>query len=152
MGCRLMMLGVESFDEECLRHVSRSTSTEDIESTFHVLRRVGIRTAAQIIVGLSIEDCRDRAAAGRYEKRLKRFLNTIDPDYVSLNIFRPRPGARAENHILNRLAENPDMHRTIANRVNRYFYLYRPKSIGRQVALIRSPQQLANMVRAAVNL
>jgi uncharacterized radical SAM superfamily protein len=152
IGCRLMMLGVESFDEECLHQVSRSIPIKDIESTFHTLRKAGIRTAAQIIVGLSTEDCGDRVSAGKYEKRLKRFLNMIDPDYISLNIFYPRPGTKVENPILNKLALHTRIHETIANRINRSFYLHRPRSIARQLSFIRSPKQLANMVRAAVNL
>jgi len=152
MGCCLMMMGVESFDEECMQNVSRSVRIKDVESTFHILRKAGIRTAAQIIVGLSTTDCKDRVAADEYEKRLKRFLNTIDPDYISLNIFYPRPGIKVENPILNRLALNTNMHQTVANRINRYFYAYRPRSLARQALFIQSPQQLAYMTRSAVNL
>jgi radical SAM superfamily enzyme YgiQ (UPF0313 family) len=152
MGCRLMMLGVESFDEECMQDVSRSIRLNDIVRAFHILRRVGIHTAAQIIVGLSTEECGDPVASGEYEKRLKHFLNIIDPDYVSMNVFYPRPGSKVENPILNRLALNTEMHQTVANRINRYFYARRPKSAVRQVSYIRSPQQLAYMLRSAVNL
>ena len=152
LGCTLMMLGVESFDEKCLHNVSRQVARKDVTDAFHILRKKGIRTAAQIIVGLSTADCKDRKAAGKYEQQLKNFLNAIDPDYISLSIFYPRPGTKIDHPILNRMALNSKMHHHVANRINRYFYFYRPRSLARQVSFIRSPQQLAHMVRSAVSL
>lgn len=154
LGCCLMMLGVESFDESCLNDVSRSMGLEDIENAFHSLRKAGIRSAAQIIVGMHNIDRIPDENSNRsdiYEKRLKNFLKSIDPDYVSFNVFYPRPGVNIENPVLRKLCSGADIYRIMADRLNRYFY-YHLRSIVRQISSIKSCKQLAFQVKIATHL
>lgn len=154
MGCCLMMLGVESFDESCLKDASRNMGLEDIKKAFYILRKSGIRTAAHMIVGMHNPDRHSTEKMDRfdgYEKRLKRFLDMIDPDYISLNPFYPRPGIDIENPLLNRLYLNREAPQAIANRINRYFY-FRPRSIANQMLSVKSLNQFAFQLKIAASL
>ena len=152
MGCCLMMLGVESYDEMYLQNLSRNIRTKDMKRAFRILRKFRIRTAAQIIIGMHNDECENHDNASDYEQKLKRFLKAIDPDYISLNIFLPRPGIESENPTLKRLVSNTNINETMAGRINRYFYLCRLKTIVKQMSFIRSPAQLLCIVKSAANL
>jgi hypothetical protein len=148
MGCRLMMVGVETFDEECLKTLSRDTTVEAITNAFSILRQNRIPSAAEIIVGLE-----SRGNGGRkgYENRLKQFVARIDPDYVSLNIFSPRPGIPPSIPDLKRLESDRTVFEMLAARICKQFYL-RPTSLFRKLSLIGSSAQLAFQLRIAANL
>ena len=154
LGCCLMMLGVESFDEGCLKDASRNMGLEDIKQAFNILQKFGIQTSAHIIVGMHKPDSHSIEKMDRidgYEKRLKRFLNIIDPDYISLNLFYPRPGIDIQNPFLNRSYLNREAHQAIAKRINRYFY-FRPRTVARQMFAVQSLKQFIFQLKIAANL
>jgi radical SAM superfamily enzyme YgiQ (UPF0313 family) len=151
LGCCLMMVGVESYDEDCLNAVSRSIKTGDIVNAFRTLRKFGIRSAAQIIVGLHDfnhdpgQDSRD------YQKRIKNFLKILDPDFVSLNSFLPRPGIPDSRPILAQLQSIAGQYREVAKSINKSFY-FRPRSIYRQLTAVRSLRQFLLQANIAAGL
>jgi len=148
LGCRLMMLGVESSDEQWLRDMGRNTSLPAVQDTFRQLRRAGIRTAAQIMVGM---DDATGLAGPAYERQLLRFLTELDPDYVSLNVFYRRPGLKVEHPRLAQVEARRDDYIALAGRVNRAFY-FQPRSLLRQLGLAGNPRQLPLLLRIAVHL
>ena len=151
LGCRMMMVGVESYDESCLNAVSRTIKPGDIIKAFKTLRKFGIRSAAQVIVGLhhANQDAREKPV--EYQNRLEDFLKGIDPDYISLNIYQSRPGVPAGNRILEQLGSGTKQHLALAERLNRHFY-FRPITFFRQLRTVRSFPQLALQTRIAAGL
>lgn len=151
LGCRLMMLGVESFDEAWLRDVSKPMRLDSIKATFRLLRKYGIRSAALLMVGMDSESLVFPDALTRYEQRLKRFLADLDPDYISLNVFSRRPGIETQERAVCYVEANRQAYTSLATRVNRAFY-FKPRTLLRQSALLRTPRQLALWFKIAANL
>ena len=148
VGCCLMMLGVESFDEDCLKNsMSRSISLASIRNAFRLLRKHGIRSAAQMMIGMrqNLQNICD------YEKNLRCFLRNIDPDYVSLSVFFRRPGIEAADPIFAHIESNEKLYKALAARINRIFYFH-PRTLGRQIHLIRTPGQFALLFKIAAGL
>ncbi len=151
LGCRLMMLGVESFDETWLQDVSKEMALATVKETFRRLRQYGIRSAALLMVGMDHETVASPDTVARYEQRLKRFLADLDPDYISLNVFSRRPGVETQDPAVLRVESNRPAYESLAARVNRAFY-FKPRTLLRQSALLRTPGQLALWLRIAANL
>jgi len=151
LGCRLMMLGVESFDEAWLRDVAKPMRLDAIKATFRLLRKHSIRSAALLMVGMDHESLASPDALLRYEQRLKRFLADLDPDYISLNVFSRRPGIETQDAIVRHVEANRQAYTALAARVNRAFY-FKPRTLLRQSALLRTPGQLALWLGIAANL
>ncbi len=151
LGCRLMMLGVESFDETWLQDVSKGMVIATVKETFRLLRKYGIRSAALMMVGMDHGNVTSPAAIIRYEQRLKRFLTELDPDYISLNVFSRRPGVETQDLVVRHVESNRPAYESLAARVNRAFY-FKPRTLLRQSSLLRTPAQLALWLRIAANL
>ncbi len=148
VGCCLMMLGVESFDEDCLKNnMSRSISLTSIRNAFRLLRKYGIRSAAQMMIGMR----RNFQNISDYEENLRRFLRNIDPDYISLSVFFRRPGIEAVDPIFTHIESNEKLYKTLAARINRFFYFH-PRTLGRQIHLVRTPKQFALLFKIAAGL
>ncbi len=151
LGCCMMMVGVESYDENCLNAVSRNIKPSDMIKAFKTLRKFGIRSAAQVIVGLHNANQHSNQKLVEYQRRLEDFLKDIDPDYVSLNIYQPRPGVPTANRILEQLESGTERHLALADRINKHFY-FRPGAFFKQLATIRSFPQLALQSKIAASL
>ncbi len=152
LGCRLIMLGVESFDESCLSGLSRHLPIEVTRRAFRILRQSRIPAAAQLIAGL-----RRLGSDGRllgiheYEADLTSFLSALDPDHISFSIYHPRPGVPQDSAVLEALAKEGAACERLIRRVTRHFYT-QPRRILRQAASIRSLAQLAHQAGAAAHL
>ena len=151
LGCCMMMVGVESYEENCLNAVSRNIKQSDIINAFKTLRKFGIRSTAQVIVGLHDTNQHPSEKLSNYQRRLEDFLKNIDPDYVSLNIYQPRPGVPTANRVLAQLESGTARHQALANRINKHFY-FRPNAFFRQLTTIRSFPQLALQAKIAASL
>ncbi len=154
MGCCLMMLGVESFDESCLENLSRKIDVAGIRNAFRILRKKKIPSAAMIILGLQNLSAPPSVFQHRwadYEKQLKDFLECIDPDYISPNIYFPRPGVKAEISILKALEKDRARLEKMAERITRNFY-FRSRSIQRHIGRIGSIPQFVFQVKTALNI
>jgi hypothetical protein len=133
LGCRVMMIGVESSNEGWLRDMGRKTALPGVRETFRRLRQAGIQTAAQVMVGM--DD--DTGLAGtRYEAQLLDFLVDLDPDYVSLNVFSRRPGLQVDHPRLTQVENHQAKYQALASRVNRAFY-FRPLPVARRLLGLR---------------
>lgn len=154
IGCRTVLIGVESFDEDILRETGRDGNPATVENAFRAARRHGIDTAAMIMVGL--ETLREAYASprelmARHEKSLSVFLDRLDPDYLSLNVYHKRPGIEAALPALTRIDENRKDYQAMANRLARRYYL-RPRRLARRIALVRNPRQLLLLLKIAARL
>ncbi len=146
LGCCLMMLGVESFDENWLRNMSRSITLNRTMNTFRLLRKYGICSAAQMMIGVHRPQ-----ALSDYEEKLRQFLKKLDPDYVSLSVFFPRPGIEITNPAFADIEFNENLYKNLAARINRTFYFH-PRTIARQLYLLRSPKRFALLFKIAAGL
>lgn len=143
-GCRMMMVGVESFDDAWLKEMDRHVVEADLSKTFRALRKRGIRSAAQIMLGMGgrIGD------AALYERRLMGLLGRLQPDFTSLNIFSHRPGVPCDAPSLAHVLSRRDAYTRMAARINRRFYL-NPRRMIRLARWIESPRQLALVLHTA---
>jgi radical SAM superfamily enzyme YgiQ (UPF0313 family) len=92
-GCRMVAYGVESGSQKVLDGIKKKIEIGEIEKSFKVTRKLGIRTKAFIIVGLP----------GEGEEEFQETLSLarrICPDYVVVSIFTPLPGAEAYDQII----------------------------------------------------
>jgi radical SAM superfamily enzyme YgiQ (UPF0313 family) len=151
LGCRMMMVGVESYAEPCLDALARNIRSGDTIKAFKILRKFGIRSAAQIIVGLQNSNPPAKENRGDYPGKLEGFLKAIGPDYVSLNVYQTRPGLPADNRILNQLVSATERNMELADRLNKHFY-FRPGKFFKQLATIRSLSQLTLQAKIAAGL
>ncbi|KPA08967.1 radical SAM domain-containing protein [Candidatus Magnetomorum sp. HK-1] len=146
-GCCLMMLGVESFDEKWLNHMSRPMPLNTIFNAFRLLKKYKIRSAAQIMVGMSYK----YQNIDIYEKKLSVFLKDLDPDYVSFNIFSNRPGIEYNDPSFNQIELNEDLYKNLAIRLERHFYFH-PHNIMKQMYHLKSPKKLLILINTILNL
>ena len=154
LGCKMMMLGVESYDERWLDDMSKRLDLNAVRETLRLLERYGIRSTAQIMVGAEHLD--PNGASGvehirQYERRLWHLLRELDPDYVSLNVFYRRPGLQVSDSSLARIEEGRAVYQGLAGRINRRFYLA-PRAVLRQVRSIQSLKQFSLVLGAALRL
>ena len=92
-GCRMVGYGVESGSQKVLDGIKKKIEIGEIEDSFKITRKLGIRTKAFFIVGLP----------GEGEKEFQETLalaRRICPDYVVVSIFTPLPGAEAYDRIM----------------------------------------------------
>jgi len=81
-GCHTIMLGVESASQEVLDAHQKKISLRQIEETFSLAKKVGLKTLAHFILGLKGENKISQT-------KLIDFSLSLDPDYVSFNIAAP---------------------------------------------------------------
>jgi anaerobic magnesium-protoporphyrin IX monomethyl ester cyclase len=93
-GCRMIGYGVESGSKKVLDMTKKKIKVEDIKPSFHLTRKIGIRTKAFIMVGLPGEDDIE------FEKSLQ-LVKTLKADYVYIAIFTPLPGSEVFDSIHN---------------------------------------------------
>ncbi len=147
LGCVLMMMGVESFDETWLGEMGRHLHTDTMKNAFRLLRKHRIRSAAQIMIGMESRG----SDLHIYEARLRSFLKEIDPDFISLNLFFRRPGIMDESPSFRRIESDEALYREMGERISRSFYFH-PRSLLRQTYLLKSPKQLVLSLKAAVGM
>jgi radical SAM superfamily enzyme YgiQ (UPF0313 family) len=147
MGCRLVMLGVESFDDGWLEAVGKGAEAEDGRTAVARLRREGVATAATIMVGM---DTAGGHGGADEEGRLLRELLRLGPDYVSLNVYASRPGVTGDHPSFRRIEAERSRYEALAERVNRRFYRH-PRTIYRLARGLRSWEQAWTAARMAVD-
>jgi len=152
LGCRVIMLGVETFDDACLADLSRPLSFEAARHAFRILRRHRILRAAQLIAGLRrLEADGVLADLRQYESQLTDAVSALDPDLLSVGVYHPRPGVSRDAPTLAALAREREACDRLARRITRRFYC-RPRTVVRQLASVRSVAQFALQARIAVRL
>lgn len=90
-GCKIILFGVESGDDNILSLSQKGYKVEIIKKAFQISKKIGIKTYASFILGLPGENLSTTI------KTIKLCME-IDPDYVSFNILVPFPGTEIEKY------------------------------------------------------
>ncbi|MCB1155406.1 radical SAM protein, partial [bacterium] len=153
LGCRMLVMGAESDDEEALKAVDRGMNIASLCGGFEAARKHGIRTAAQFIVGLRTPNADNDIAARtrRAAESMTAFLDRLDPDDVSLAVFDRRPGVKVTGEILTSMDEQRRQWEALARRLQRRFYL-RPRRLIREVRRWRSWPQVRLVLKTAYHV
>ena len=97
-GCYGLSYGVESGNQHILDKAKKNITIAQTEEAFYSSRKVGIRTLAQVILGLPVEN------KSTIKKTLDLLIK-INPDFVQFNCAVPYPGTELyelmleKNHI-----------------------------------------------------
>ena len=159
-GCHTIMFGVETPNEEVLKHHAKPQTVVQMEQAFRLCKELGIRTLAHFIVGLPGENA-DTV------KRLIDFSIELDPDIASFNVARPAWNTGMRDEVAEKewliddgveianpdyfpIWESPDLPRDemwrLRNEAIRKFYM-RPSYMLRQLFKVRTTYQLRTLFR-----
>lgn len=86
-GCIQVELGIESGSDRMLKAISKGMCVQELRDKFVQIKRIGLRTMANFIVGIPGEDIRDIMLTYKLAKQLK-------PDFVEFNLCIPYPGSQ----------------------------------------------------------
>lgn len=127
-GCHLIKFGVESGSQLILDDVNKGFTVEDTIKTFEYLKDLKIDSVAHLIIGTSKE------TIATLNETIK-FLEKIEPSYVSVNIAFPYPGTEFEKQEPCKLSKSLLLH--YSNKIHRNFHS-RPTYIWRRIKSINS--------------
>ena len=164
-GCHTIMFGVESSNEEILRKYEKGFTIAQVEKTFALCRKLGIRTLATFMLGFPEESEESVINTIEFSKRL-------NPDYAAFNVPVPRAATQlrkeeiAEHLIADELLPldqtgsfveistkqiPAERLASLRKRAVKEFYL-RPSYIARRILSIRSFAELKNNISDALAL
>ena len=160
-GCSIIAYGVESGNQKSLYYLNKKTTIRQIEQTFEMTRRSGIKTMSYFILGIPVET---------YDEALHTidFAKKIKTDFAQFSILSPFPGTKLYEEAVDKgwyreiSAQNPmdkDLKRPVIisenwseNKLEKIiktahndFYL-RPKYILRRLFQIRNIRELFNTI------
>ena len=159
-GCHTVMMGVESGDDAMLDRYKRGLTRKRVEEVFALCRRFGLRTVASFMIGFPEE------GPAEIERTIDLALH-IGCDFASFNLVVPRAGTPLREEalregligegevVVDQSGNRPAMAtRKVPRevlpawrrRAERRFYC-RPGYILRRLAALRSPDELAMLVR-----
>lgn len=84
-GCEEVDFGVESGDEDILRHSKKGISIPEVKNTVRLAKKVGLKVACYFIIGHPFE-------TRESIRRTYRLARELDPDIISVGIMIPYPG------------------------------------------------------------
>lgn len=90
-GCHTLNFGVETSYDKNLVEIEKNISIKQIEKTFSICKRIGIKTLAHYIIGLPQDSPKSILEMIKWAKKL-------DSDYVSFNIAIPLPYSAIEKN------------------------------------------------------
>jgi radical SAM superfamily enzyme YgiQ (UPF0313 family) len=164
-GCHTIMFGVETPNEDVLEKHNKGINVEQIKEAFALAKKVGLRTLAHFIIGLSGEDLDSL-------RRLVDFSISLDPDIAAFNVARPAWNTSFRDEVTEKqwaidegveiaesdyrpVWESPSLPREevrqMRNLAMRKFYL-RPSYILKQLTKIRTRYQLFTLIREGLHL
>lgn len=142
-GCRLVQMGVETFDRKVLHSQGRDMSFERIAEAFRLVRQNGMLSGAHFLMGLPGET-RESVQAS-----LEKVV-ALNPDYVSFNILQRRYGSS-----LSEVESLPDAELQRLDRLRRSAYrryYLRPGYLWNLMSYAKSHQDLWFLARSAATL
>ena len=86
-GCRTLLLGVESGNQEILNNVQKGATVDQARQTFKLARDIGMHTIASMTVGMPGET---KVTADE----TMNFTRRINPDYAIFSLATPYPGTK----------------------------------------------------------
>ncbi|MFO7996315.1 MAG: radical SAM protein [Dehalococcoidia bacterium] len=89
-GLNRLHVGLESGDDELLRHYDKGVTAEEHITAGKKAKEAGFEFSAYVMPGLG-----GRIKAEQHAKNTARVLNEIDPHYIRLRPFVPRPNTPA---------------------------------------------------------
>jgi radical SAM superfamily enzyme YgiQ (UPF0313 family) len=164
-GCHTIMFGVETPNEEVLEKHKKRIDAGQIEMAFRTAKRVGLRTLAHFMLGLSGENAASL-------ERLIDFSLTLDPDIASFNVAAPAWNTSFREEVVQEkwllesgvgianadslpVWESPAIERRrlieIRDRALRRFYM-RPSYMLRQLLSVRTPYQFRILLREGAHM
>ncbi len=158
-GCHTIIFGIESAGEARRRSFHKNTPDSAVWTTLRHCRRCGIRTVGTFILGLPGDSLRSVRATVRY-------ACSLPLDYASFNVAMPRFGTELRQAGPETSGAREALAAAVGDRqgfaplaeaqawvryANRRFYLD-PRVILRQLAGLRSPQELARKLRMGLSL
>jgi len=84
-GCRIVKVGLESGNEDVLRSMNKRSDLDDVRSASESFAQVELPWIAYLMFGVPGETEEQRAET-------LRFVNEVQPSYVSPSVFTPYPG------------------------------------------------------------
>ncbi len=148
-GCRLIQLGLETFDEPTLARHARPMKASQIVHAFRLVRRHGMHSGAHVILGLDGDSWSDL-------HRTWRRIVALDPDYVSFNLLQRRRGAPLTAGTTAAQAQAPapppPQRLAWARRCATWGFYLRPRYILRQLRQIRTTAEARSLIRSGVDL
>ena len=142
-GCRLVQMGVETFDRKVLRSQGRDMSFERIAEAFRLVRHSGMLSGAHFLMGLP------GATRESIQASLEKVI-ALNPDYVSINILQRRYGSS-----LSGVESLPDTELQRLDRLRRSAYrryYLRPGYLKNLVSYVKSRRDLWFLARSAATL
>ena len=101
-GCHTIQFGVESVNDEILKHYEKGVKPDQVRKIFRICRENGIRTLAHFIIGLPGETKRTAHQTVDFAKELL-------PDFVSFNIATPKMGTPFRKEAIEKGWTSPDI-------------------------------------------
>jgi radical SAM superfamily enzyme YgiQ (UPF0313 family) len=161
-GCHLILMGIESADEQILKNIKKAISLEHAKEIVRAARKIGIDTRCSFMLG----------NPGETEKTIRKtidFALELDPDEVQFNITTAYPGtemfewADSRGYISTKDWSRYNMSETVMDlptisqeklkmyykAAHKKFYL-RPRIIFRRLLKIRNFAQLSQELRGFV--
>lgn len=168
-GCQRIHYGIEAGTQKILKILNKGITIEQVKTAFELTKKAGIQAAGYFMLGSPDETREDI-------KETINLLKKINPDYIHVSITTPYPAtglyqvAKDRQVIIGdpwqKFAQDPkpgfippiwekELSREELNdllkKSYRSFYL-RPSFIFRQIAKLKSPQELFRKAKAAFNL
>jgi anaerobic magnesium-protoporphyrin IX monomethyl ester cyclase len=92
-GCKAIWFGVESGSQRVLDKINRHLTLEQIEKTFKLCKKVGLKTACSFMLGMPGETIADLNASYKFAQKL-------DADWCQFNIFIAYPDSAMYQEML----------------------------------------------------
>ena len=86
-GCQGLSIGVETGDPFVMKKIQKGETLEQIEAGFRILKKVGLRSAANFMIGHPWD-------TPETVQRTLEFADKVDPDYFGVQIATPFPGTK----------------------------------------------------------
>ena len=93
-GCHTILFGVETASEKSLKSMGKGYTLREVEETFRLCKKYGVRTLATYILGLPGENKKDII-------KTIEFAIKLDSDFVSFNTLIPRAGTQIRQYAIN---------------------------------------------------
>jgi radical SAM superfamily enzyme YgiQ (UPF0313 family) len=121
-GCNTIKVGIESGSENILKLMKKGITLEKVREAAELFNKYGIFWSAYFMMGLPNETEED------IHKTLN-FMKKIQPDYASIGIYEPYPGAELFDFGIKLGLINPSMHPSqYFERPPDEYYLRNPKT------------------------